>query len=1014
MSSIHRWRTLALAALWVTAFAHGALQAQFNDNGWITQWLLYGPLMQNGGPNPAVDQMRLDYLADGEDNFESTILPSTATDLTPDFLGASASDGYHAALGVEPAVFQEIDSATFPTPSDTIDFNRVYGGDALTPAEQAIVYGFAYINNATGGDIAARVQVGSDDSIQVKLDDCEILVRSIGRGISAENTFQDEANVTIPPGAHRLMVKVFNGVGGYSFRLRLVNAANGQPITEDSTPGIGFSLDPATFAIGPLTPVGLAVSHTVSPDRLVGFDKASTVTLSAVKLFPDLDDGTQVTVKEVLPAEMDLVAGSAAPAPTSVEGKTLTWRIAVGDLVATGITFDAKFNRPGAGTIAGSFSVGAGAGCLSQITGSGAVVAVALNAIFLGDIVGGGDGTGTKPAQLGGVRLDQDGWLLATAIPQGAPENNNSFDVDAEPFQEITADGHDDFPELDLSTAAELIDGTFFINVPGAIQINGAGVQFPFAAGEDNPNSWNHILANVTHDTDKGVGNILVRGITNSFATGIGVHASAGVTFDLDALRREYGEDKVVYLLGTIGTDTCGGPLINNYIFYSTDDEVLTDYNFMKQYPTEPATDYRELIPPDAKYVTFATGDANNGIGCDHGVFAEMRITGELPEARITANPATGEAPLAVNFSGAGSTTPPGTTIASYKWSFGDGESGEGQTVSHTYQDRGKYTVTLNIETSDFQTATTSSTVEATFACGDVSPLTSADVGAPAVAGCGRKDGEGLVVFGGGREILQRSDQFQFVYKSLEGTTPDTAFATARLAGVVLDGATNLRSGLMFRSSTAAGSAYAFVNVTPSLTGGYRAALSTRAETDATARSVGGLTLNLPNVWLKIERNGDEFIASGSETGQEPYTEIGRASLTAAPATMLVGIAVTARDSQNQGLGAEAQFADIRLGPSGPPPPTGVSFVRGDTNADGSVNIADASFLLNFLFLGGPDPKCMAAADGNADGGANIADASFILNFLFLGGRDIPAPNACGQEPKAEEADCASFPPCPQ
>jgi hypothetical protein len=91
---------------------------------------------------------------------------------------------------------------------------------------------------------------------------------------------------------------------------------------------------------------------------------------------------------------------------------------------------------------------------------------------------------------------------------------------------------------------------------------------------------------------------------------------------------------------------------------------------------------------------------------------------------------------------------------------------------------------------------------------------------------------------------------------------------------------------------------------------------------------------------------------------------------------------------------------------------SGVRFVRGDTNADGSVNIADASYLLNFLFLGGPDPKCAATADANADGGGNIADASFILNFLFLGGRDIPAPNACGQDPAADPADCASFPPC--
>jgi hypothetical protein len=73
--------------------------------------------------------------------------------------------------------------------------------------------------------------------------------------------------------------------------------------------------------------------------------------------------------------------------------------------------------------------------------------------------------------------------------------------------------------------------------------------------------------------------------------------------------------------------------------------------------------------------------------------------------------------------------------------------------------------------------------------------------------------------------------------------------------------------------------------------------------------------------------------------------------------------------------------------------PVGVGpFTRGDSNGDGNLNIADASHVLNFLFLGGPDPKCKAAADSNGDGGVNIADASFSLNFLFLGGREPPAP----------------------
>jgi hypothetical protein len=94
------------------------------------------------------------------------------------------------------------------------------------------------------------------------------------------------------------------------------------------------------------------------------------------------------------------------------------------------------------------------------------------------------------------------------------------------------------------------------------------------------------------------------------------------------------------------------------------------------------------------------------------------------------------------------------------------------------------------------------------------------------------------------------------------------------------------------------------------------------------------------------------------------------------------------------------------------PAVTGAGYKRGDANADGQVNIADASYLLNWLFLGGPDLPCLLAGDSNGDRQVNIADASYGLNWLFLGGPDIPKPNACGEEPLAPVEDCAAYPPC--
>ncbi|MGQ9588819.1 MAG: dockerin type I repeat-containing protein [Planctomycetota bacterium] len=92
----------------------------------------------------------------------------------------------------------------------------------------------------------------------------------------------------------------------------------------------------------------------------------------------------------------------------------------------------------------------------------------------------------------------------------------------------------------------------------------------------------------------------------------------------------------------------------------------------------------------------------------------------------------------------------------------------------------------------------------------------------------------------------------------------------------------------------------------------------------------------------------------------------------------------------------------------------GQQFRRADANADGSVNITDGIFVLNYLFLGGPAPPCVEAADPNDDGSVNITDGIYILNFLFLGG---PAPSPpqedCGLDPPGSpDLGCESFPPC--
>ena len=112
----------------------------------------------------------------------------------------------------------------------------------------------------------------------------------------------------------------------------------------------------------------------------------------------------------------------------------------------------------------------------------------------------------------------------------------------------------------------------------------------------------------------------------------------------------------------------------------------------------------------------------------------------------------------------------------------------------------------------------------------------------------------------------------------------------------------------------------------------------------------------------------------------------------------------------------EGEYVPPDLDPDPEPEPQGPRFVRGDTNTDGSTNIADAVFVLGFLFSAeGEEPACAEATDTNADGTVNITDGIYLLSFLFSGGEGPPAPYPeCGRIDGLPEDQCKSFDPCPQ
>ncbi len=65
-------------------------------------------------------------------------------------------------------------------------------------------------------------------------------------------------------------------------------------------------------------------------------------------------------------------------------------------------------------------------------------------------------------------------------------------------------------------------------------------------------------------------------------------------------------------------------------------------------------------------------------------------------------------------------------------------------------------------------------------------------------------------------------------------------------------------------------------------------------------------------------------------------------------------------------------------------------FVCGDANGDSEVNVADAVFIINYVFKDGPAPDPEIAGDANGDDEVNIADGVYLINYVFKGG---PSPD---------------------
>jgi hypothetical protein len=100
-----------------------------------------------------------------------------------------------------------------------------------------------------------------------------------------------------------------------------------------------------------------------------------------------------------------------------------------------------------------------------------------------------------------------------------------------------------------------------------------------------------------------------------------------------------------------------------------------------------------------------------------------------------------------------------------------------------------------------------------------------------------------------------------------------------------------------------------------------------------------------------------------------------------------------------------------------PPVP---QFHRGDPDETGTVGLGDAVAILDHLFSGTAEIRCLESADANNSGNVDVSDPIFLLHYLFFGGEAPPAPGPpglpCGPEPSPRDVlvglGCESYAAC--
>jgi hypothetical protein len=366
------------------------------------------------------------------------------------------------------------------SPGDTIDHSspQVNGIDA----EDHLTMSCAYVMNNTGSEIVTQVGIGSDDSIQIFINDEDITVGDQGifcRPWGAANEEQNTFPAILKPGENRVLVKVSDGYGGSGFRLRFQDP-EGAP-------------DPITGFMPGLLPPKITVRLESDANKSPGSAKRTLAKTSfaqgeavPVTVEVDLKTGSDVIVKETLPA-----GGTAAAISDggTLNGDTVQWNLKGVQKKSVSYEVTAPICPSSLVLLQGSITVG---GNEVETTGPNSATRVYGN-----DDLGAWTSRDLGATAGGGADRLGDHELLVKSVGAGIASTKDDFR-----FISIPASG-----DVEISTRIDCVDDPNYLGMAGVMMRNGddpgsANVFFGFLPSR-TPGTAGTLRASLRNDGGK-------------------------------------------------------------------------------------------------------------------------------------------------------------------------------------------------------------------------------------------------------------------------------------------------------------------------------------------------------------------------------------------------------------------------------------------------------------------------------------------------------------------------------